>query len=117
MNFGSPLAMKEAICFLYQGVVQVTYDNVRDLIEVAEYLQISTMKQCCVEYLNTVKLNIENCVQVSNGFKTFYFVRQHIVWKYMSQTELQVTFMNLLAITETRRKCFLMVHVVRKSIG
>lgn len=65
LDFGSPFAMKEAIKFLYTGQVQVTFEKVRSLLEVADYLQISDMKQLCADFLATVDLNLDNCVQIA----------------------------------------------------
>lgn len=65
LNFGSPFAMKEAIKFLYTGQVHLTFEKVRHLLEVADYLQISDMKQICIDFLFTADLTLDNCVQIA----------------------------------------------------
>ena len=64
LNFGAAYAMKDAIKFLYTGEVHVSMERVRDLLEVADYLQISEMTEVCVKYLKGIELTLENCVQV-----------------------------------------------------
>ena len=39
-------------------------ERVRDLLEVADYLQISEMTEVCVKYLRGIDFTLENCVQV-----------------------------------------------------
>lgn len=56
--------MKDAIKFLYTGEVHVSMERVRDLLEVADYLQISEMTEVCVKYLRGIDFTLENCVQV-----------------------------------------------------
>lgn len=67
LDFGSPYAMREAVEFLYLGQVRVTYERVRELLEVAEYLQITDMKKCCSDFLFTQDLTKENCIQVGQS--------------------------------------------------
>jgi hypothetical protein len=51
---GSSLAgMKEAISFLYKGVAEVSEDNCMEILAASVSLQISKLKQLCVEYLKT----------------------------------------------------------------
>jgi hypothetical protein len=64
LNFGAPYAMRDAIKFLYTGEVHVTMDRVKDLLEVADYLQIAEMTDICVRYLKGIHLTMDNCVQV-----------------------------------------------------
>ena len=64
LNFGAAYAMKDAIKFLYTGEVHVSMERARDLLEVADYLQISEMTEVCVRYLKGITLSLENCVQV-----------------------------------------------------
>ncbi|ESO91983.1 hypothetical protein LOTGIDRAFT_217137, partial [Lottia gigantea] len=65
LNYGTPWAMKEALKFLYLGTISVTYDKIKELLEAAEYLQITDLKKCCNDYLCMTEINEENCVQLS----------------------------------------------------
>ncbi|KAK7504888.1 hypothetical protein BaRGS_00003916 [Batillaria attramentaria] len=65
LHFGNPFAMREAIKFLYTGQVHITFEKVRYLLEVADYLQITNMKQLCSDFLSTMDMNVENCVQIA----------------------------------------------------
>lgn len=56
--------MKDAIKFLYTGEVHVNMERVKDLLEVADYLQISEMIEICVTHLKGITLNLANCVQI-----------------------------------------------------
>ncbi|XP_064608540.1 uncharacterized protein LOC135472795 [Liolophura sinensis] len=62
INVGSPAAIQAAIKFLYLRHVDVSLENVEGLMEVADYLQISQMKEQCTEFLARLSVGPENCV-------------------------------------------------------
>ncbi|XP_050406006.1 uncharacterized protein LOC126821597 [Patella vulgata] len=65
LSYGEPWAMKEALKFLYIGTVQVDFNHVKELLEAAEYLQITDMKKCCNDYLHLIDITDTNCVQLA----------------------------------------------------
>ena len=65
ISVGKPSAIRAAITFLYNGVVEVKYETVKDLLEVADYFQVEDLKKACSDYLASVEVNIENCINMS----------------------------------------------------
>ncbi|CAG2236680.1 unnamed protein product [Mytilus edulis] len=87
LHIGKLAAIRSAIAFLYVGTVEISYENVRDLLEVAEYFQISDLKQACRDYLFSVEVTVDNCVQIcllcsqydlDIYNKTYDFLRGHL---------------------------------------
>lgn len=64
LHVGKLAAIRSAIAFLYVGTVEISYDNVKDLLEVAEYFQIIDLKQACRDYLFSIEVTTDNCVQI-----------------------------------------------------
>ncbi|KAK3597442.1 hypothetical protein CHS0354_040182, partial [Potamilus streckersoni] len=64
MSIGKPEALRSAVNFLYDGLVEISYDGIRDILEVADYLQITDLKKACTEYLSSVEVTIENSVNL-----------------------------------------------------
>ncbi|KAL4236678.1 protein modification by small protein conjugation [Mactra antiquata] len=70
INVGKQTAVRTAITFLYTGTVQHPGLNAKDLggiediLEVADYLQIDDLKKACTQYLLSISVNTENCVQL-----------------------------------------------------
>lgn len=56
--------MKAAVTFLYTGTIQLSYGIVKDILEVADYLQIDDLKSACTSYLMAVNINVRNCVHI-----------------------------------------------------
>ena len=87
MGIGKPTAVRAAINFLYTGTIDLTYSGVRDILEVADYLQIDDLKRACTDYLSCLQVTTENCVDLSLlaslydldiYCKVFEFVRGHL---------------------------------------
>ncbi|KAL5009260.1 hypothetical protein ScPMuIL_014841 [Solemya velum] len=64
VNCGKPYAVRLALSFLYTGVAEMSYENIKDLLEVAEYFQITDLKLECAEYLRSVSISSDNCVSL-----------------------------------------------------
>ncbi|KAL3873365.1 hypothetical protein ACJMK2_036495 [Sinanodonta woodiana] len=64
VSVGKPAALRSAINFLYDGLVEISYDGIRDLLEVADYLQICDLKKTCTEYLSSVEVTVDNSVNL-----------------------------------------------------
>lgn len=64
LHIGKPASVRAAISYLYLGTVEVTYENVRELLEVADYFQITELKRACQDYLYSVNITTDNCVQI-----------------------------------------------------
>lgn len=56
--------MRTAITFLYTGTLQLKYGLIKDILEVADYLQIDDLKTACTSYLMAVDVNVHNCVHI-----------------------------------------------------
>lgn len=87
LHIGKLAAIRSAISFLYVGIVEISYENVKDLLEVAEYFQINDLKQACRDYLFSVEVTVDNCVQIcllcsqydlDIYNKTYDFLRGHL---------------------------------------
>lgn len=84
---GKTPAVRVAISFLYTGEAEITYETVKDILEVADYFQINELKSCCQSYLESMTMTVENCVQMcllcslyNLEFynKVFEFLRGHL---------------------------------------
>lgn len=64
ISIGKVSAVRAAITFLYTGTIQLNYGIVKDILEVADYLQIDDLKSACTSYLMAVDINIQNCVHL-----------------------------------------------------
>ncbi|XP_021339408.1 kelch-like protein 11 [Mizuhopecten yessoensis] len=64
LHIGKPGAVRSALEFLYLGNVKISYDNVQELLEVADYFQIMELKRACQDYLYSVNINTDNCVRI-----------------------------------------------------
>ncbi|WAR17414.1 KBTB8-like protein, partial [Mya arenaria] len=62
IGIGKPKFVKMALIYLYTGKVAIEYSTIKDLLEVADYLQIDSLKEDCSRYLRDVKLTVANCV-------------------------------------------------------
>lgn len=87
LHIGKVPAVRSAISFLYTGVAEISYETVKDILEVADYFQIAELKSCCQNYLESVTMTVENCVQMcllcslyNLEFynKVFEFLRGHL---------------------------------------
>ncbi|PSN37426.1 hypothetical protein C0J52_19033 [Blattella germanica] len=54
-------AVREIVCFFYTGQIEITEDNVYWLMEIADLLQVSSVKASCSHYLIST-LNTSNCL-------------------------------------------------------
>jgi hypothetical protein len=61
-----PQAMELLIDFAYTGEIEVTTDNVQDLLPAAGILQLRDLKNCCCEFLSD-HMDVSNCL----GIKQF----------------------------------------------
>ncbi|XP_060071953.1 kelch-like protein 11 [Ylistrum balloti] len=64
LHIGKPSSVRSALEFLYLGNVEISYENVQDLLEVADYFQITELKRACQDYLYSVNINTDNCVRI-----------------------------------------------------
>lgn len=64
ISVGKMTAVRQAITFLYTGTVNINYSTLKDLLEVADYLQIDDLKTECANYLNNMSITVENCLQL-----------------------------------------------------
>ena len=62
ISVGKVSAIKEAVRFLYNGIIEITKSTLKDLLEVADYLQIDDLKSVCTNYLNQMRICPENCL-------------------------------------------------------
>lgn len=111
LHVGKLAAIRSAIEFLYVGTVEISYENVKDLLEVAEYFQIGDLKQACRDYLFSVEITIDNCVHICLMCsqydldiynKTYDFLRGHLPDVMKKNDILTLTHDSILAfITDT----------------
>ena len=64
ISVGKQAAIRAAITFLYTGTVTLEYSSIKDILEVADYLQIDDLKQECTSYLMSVEVTVNNCVNL-----------------------------------------------------
>ncbi|WAR23710.1 KLH11-like protein [Mya arenaria] len=57
-------AVRAAITFLYTGTITLQYCSIKEILEVADYLQIDDLKSECTNYLMNVEITINNCVNL-----------------------------------------------------
>ena len=55
--------LKVVVDFAYKGTLQVTVDNVEEVLSAATYLQINDAVKLCSQYFET-SINFENCVDI-----------------------------------------------------
>ena len=56
--------------FLYSGTIEITSNNVYEMMEAADYLNISAVKTFCTEFL-TEEVKIENCLTLKRFTKSY----------------------------------------------
>ncbi|XP_052762185.1 kelch-like protein 18 [Mya arenaria] len=87
IGIGKPKFVKMALIYLYTGKVAIEYSTIKDLLEVADYLQIDSLKEDCSRYLRDVKLTVANCVplclmsslyNIEYYSDVFNFIRAHL---------------------------------------
>ncbi|XP_033734127.1 kelch-like protein 11 [Pecten maximus] len=64
LHIGKPTSVRSALEFLYLGNAEISYENVQELLEVADYFQITELKGACQDYLYSVNINTDNCVRI-----------------------------------------------------
>ncbi|KAM8883371.1 kelch-like protein 10 isoform 1-T1 [Synchiropus picturatus] len=67
----SPDTMRLIIEFVYTGSITVTEQNVKDLLQAAEYFNINNMKGTCSTFLEE-HLSVENCTDIWRFANTFH---------------------------------------------
>ncbi|KAH3697004.1 kelch-like protein 21 [Dreissena polymorpha] len=87
IRVGKLSAVRSAITFLYTGTIKIQYAAIRDILEVADYLQIDDLKSECTNYLMGVEVSISNCVHMcllasqydlDNYPRVFEYMRGHL---------------------------------------
>lgn len=63
-------ALEEVINFCYSGRTEITVDNVQNLMCASNLLQLTSVKQACVEFLHRV-LHPSNCLGIRSFADTF----------------------------------------------
>ncbi|XP_067995379.1 kelch-like protein 10 [Melanerpes formicivorus] len=63
--------MKQIIKYIYTGTVPVAWHNVRDLLVMADYLQVTGLIKLCGEFLKS-QLSLENCLDIWRFTDTYY---------------------------------------------
>ncbi|WAR18114.1 KLH11-like protein [Mya arenaria] len=62
IGIGKPECIKMALTYLYTGKIHLEFSKLKDILEVADYLQIDDLKADCNRYLRNTELTIKNCV-------------------------------------------------------
>ncbi|XP_061173027.1 kelch-like protein 3 [Saccostrea echinata] len=107
LQIGKVPAVRTAISFLYTGIAEISYETVKDILEVADYFQIADLKSCCQSYLESVTMTVENCVQMcllcslyNLEFynKVFEFLRGHLPDIMQQEDALTLTSESVLSL-------------------
>lgn len=64
LNIAKSAAVRSALDFLYLGNLEISYESVPELLKVADYFQITELKKVCQDYLYSVNITTDNCVQI-----------------------------------------------------
>ena len=100
ISVGKVSAIKEAVRFLYNGIIEITKSTLKDLLEVADYLQIDDLKSVCTNYLNQMRICPENCLYLcllASKYELDYynhaieFVKGHLPEVLQQQDALDLT--------------------------
>lgn len=111
ISVGKPTAVRAAISFLYNGILEVKYESVKELLEVADYFQIEDLKKACSDYLASVEVNLENCISLSllaslydldiYG-KVYDYVRGHLPEVMLQEETLSLTAESVIVLLNDR---------------
>ena len=125
ISIGKPSAVRAAISFLYNGILEVKYETVKELLEVADYFQIEDLKKACSEYLASVEVNLENCVNLSLlaslydldiYSKVYDYVRGHLPEVMGQEETLTLTADSIMAMLNDRALNYVSVEDFFKFI-
>ncbi|XP_052762708.1 kelch-like protein 13 [Mya arenaria] len=95
IGIGKPEFVKMALTYLYTGKIFIEYSTIKDMLEVADYLQIDSLKADCSRYIRDVELTVENCLSlcfitslynIEGHSEVLEFIRAHLP-EVMSQPE------------------------------
>lgn len=71
-----PSAVGAILDFIYTGNVQINQGNVRELLEASNFLLISSIKEACCKFLQSI-LEVENCLTIISIADEFYCEKLH----------------------------------------
>lgn len=87
--------LQTAIEYIYSGHIELTINNVYDILTIASILGIHSLREKCIEFLN-INLSLENCMDtLTIATKCDHFGLFHKTMKFVCERIVHVLFSSL----------------------